>query len=200
MLATIARRPLRVRWHLVALVLVAVVPLLIFTFVVVRRHLDDQREILESGMRATARALSVAADREVRTSFAILETLAASPALEADDFKAFHDLCVRTVANRKDAWIVLFARSGQQVVNSSRPFGSPLPNPFRETRPPAADPRYPLPASRRRRPGQEGPGHGSTSCVRPLCRAGLAPTDYRYSDPSDAGWHRRLCPGDVSRS
>ena len=95
-------------------------------------------------MRATARALSVATDREARISLAILETLATSSALEADDFKAFHDLCVRTVANRRDAWIVLFARSGQQLVNSSRPFGSPLPNPFRETRPPSADPRYPL--------------------------------------------------------
>src|SRR5262249_7489749 len=34
--------------------------------------------------------------------------------------------------------------SGQQLINSSRPFGSALPNPFRETKPPAADPRYPL--------------------------------------------------------
>jgi hypothetical protein len=143
-LTTFARRPFRVHWHLVVLVLVAMVPLLIFTIVIIRRHLDDQSEIRESGMQATARALSVAADREIRTSFAILETLAASPALEADDLKGFYDLCVRAVVGRKDTWIVLFDRSGQQLINSSRPFGSALPNPFRETKPPAADPRYPL--------------------------------------------------------
>jgi PAS domain S-box-containing protein len=50
---------------------------------------------------------------------------------------------VRAVERRPGAWIVLFDRSGLQIVNSSKPFGSSLPNPFRETRPLAADPRYP---------------------------------------------------------
>src|SRR5688572_6442118 len=143
-LATIARRPVRVRWHLVVLVLGAIAPLLALAVVGVRRDLREQRQILERGMQQVARALSVAADREVRTSFAILETLAASPALASGDLRAFHELCVRAIAARKDSWIILFDRSGQQVLNTSRPFGSPLPNPLRQAQPPAADPRYPL--------------------------------------------------------
>src|SRR5262245_3287830 len=143
-LTVIARRPFRVRWHLVALLLISVVPLLIFTVVIVLRHLDDQREILQSGTHATARALTVATNREIRVSLGILETLAASPALQGDDLKGFYDLCVRAVAGRKDTWILLFDQSGQQLVNSSRPFGSALPNPLLETKPPSSDPRYPF--------------------------------------------------------
>jgi signal transduction histidine kinase/ActR/RegA family two-component response regulator len=135
---------LRLRTHLVALVLVAVAPLLILTVIAVRRDLQEQRNILDRGMHNTVWALSQAVDLEIKTSLAVLETLAASPDLEARDFKSFHALCMRAITGRKDAWIVLFDRSGQQIVNSSRPFGSPLPNPFRYTTPAAADPRYPL--------------------------------------------------------
>ena len=134
---------MRLRSHLVVLVLAAIIPLLIFTVIVVGRELQNDRDILSVGMQNTVRALSLAADREVQTSLAVLETLAASPSLESGDLKGFHELCVRAIAGRKDAWIVLFDRSGQQIVNSSRPFGSVLPNPFRETTRPTTDPRYP---------------------------------------------------------
>ena len=134
---------MKLRSHLVLLVLAAVIPLLVFTAYVVQRDVKDQRNILDLGMQNTVRALSSAVDREVQTSLAILESLAASPSLVAGDLKGFHELCVRALTGRKDAWIVLFHRSGQQLVNSTRPFGSPLPNPFRESAPPSADARYP---------------------------------------------------------
>lgn len=137
------RRPLRLKWHLVGLVLAAIAPLLIFTAIFIREDLQERRRLLDRGMRETARALSHAIDREINTSFGILETLAASRHLDTGDLKGFHELCVRAIATRKNAWIVLFDRSGQQIVNSSRPFGSPLPNPFRATKGAPADPRYP---------------------------------------------------------
>jgi signal transduction histidine kinase/ActR/RegA family two-component response regulator len=133
----------RLRTYLVILVLAAVIPLLVFTAFVVRRDVEAQRDTLLFGMQNTVRALSLAVDREVQTSLAILETLAASTSLTTGDLKGFHELCIRAIAGRKDAWIILFDRSGQQLVNSSRPFGSPLPNPFRQSGPPATDPRYP---------------------------------------------------------
>jgi len=135
---------MRLRSHLGALVIAAVAPLLVFTVLIVFDDVGERRDLLDRGMRDTVRALSLAAEREVNTSFAILDTLAASAALDAADLKGFHELCIRAIAGRKGAWIVLFDRTGQQMVNSSRPFGSALPNPFRQTKAPAADARHPL--------------------------------------------------------
>jgi signal transduction histidine kinase len=132
------------RSYLVALTLAAVVPLLGFTAFVVYRDIATQREILERGMRNTVRALSLATEGEVKSAFAILETLATSRALVEGDLKTFHTIAARAIATRPGAWIVLFDRSGQQLVNTSRAFGAPLPNPLRHTLPVAADTRYPL--------------------------------------------------------
>ncbi len=127
---------MKLRWHLVVLVLAAVLPLLVFTVIMVGQHLRLQHDVVERGMRDTVRALSLAVDREVKTSWAVLETLAASPSLEAGDLKRFHETCVRAMEGRPDSRAILFDRSGQQLVNSDSPFGASLPNPFRDATPP----------------------------------------------------------------
>jgi signal transduction histidine kinase/ActR/RegA family two-component response regulator len=134
---------MRLRSHLVILALGAALPLLIFSIAIVRQEPQDQRAVLDRGMRDTARALSLAVDGEVKALRAVLETLAASAYLDTGDLKAFYELCARTVEGRKNEYIVLFDPSGQQLVNSSRPFGSPLPNPLVGARAPGTDSRYP---------------------------------------------------------
>jgi len=134
---------MKLRSHLVVLVLVAVIPLLIFSIAMLRQEAEDQRALLEQGMRNTVSALSLAIDGEVKASQAILETLAASAYLDTGDLKAFYQLCARTIEGRTTAYIVLFDRSGQPLLNSSRPFGSALPNPLLATQPAGTDPRYP---------------------------------------------------------
>ena len=134
---------MRLRSHLVVLVLVAVVPLLVFSVAMLRQAAEDQRAVLDQGMRNTVSALSLAIDGEVKASQAILETLAASAYLDTGDLRAFYRLCVKTIEGRPNAYIVLFDRSGQPLLNSSRPFGSSLPNPLLATRPAGIDPRYP---------------------------------------------------------
>jgi signal transduction histidine kinase/CheY-like chemotaxis protein len=133
----------RLRSHLIVLVLAAVAPLLAFAVFIVVQDLKQQREILDRGMRDTVRALSSAIDGEVNTSLALLETLAAAAALDGGDLKTFHQICVRAMQARKRAYVTLFDVSGKPRVNSSRPFGAALPNPLRGTRPPGADSRYP---------------------------------------------------------
>ena len=81
-------------------------------------------------MRDTVRALSLAMDREIGAVRAILETLAESPHLDTGDLRSFHEICRRALANRKESRLILFDRSGQQLMNTARPFGTPLPNPF----------------------------------------------------------------------
>jgi signal transduction histidine kinase/DNA-binding response OmpR family regulator len=134
---------MRLRWHLVILLLAAVIPLLLFTAFVARQHLHDQRDVLDRGMLDATRALSLAIDGEVKASWAVLDTLAGSAFLDRRDLAAFHQLCERSMSGRTSAWIVLFDRTGQQVVNSTRPFGAPLPNAFTGTRPPSSDPAHP---------------------------------------------------------
>ena len=130
------------RTHLVLLVLAAVLPLLVLAVAMMRQQLAEKREIIDSGMQATARALTSAVDGEVKASMAILETLASSPLLDSGDLKAFYVLCTRAMEGHRGAFVVLFDTTGQQLVNSSRPFGSSLPNPLRSTQPPGFDPRY----------------------------------------------------------
>jgi hypothetical protein len=94
-------------------------------------------------MRNTVRALSLAVDGQINASLSMLQTLAASAYLDTGEFKAFYDLCVRAIEGRKNEYIILFDPSGQQLVNSSRPFGSSLPNPIRGAQVAGADTRYP---------------------------------------------------------
>jgi signal transduction histidine kinase len=134
---------MRLRTHLVLLVLVSVAPLALFAGVLVWQDLAAEEDVRRSGTRDTVRALSLAIDRELRTSFSVLETLAASRSLAEGNLARFHQLCAGAVMGRKGVWVILFDPSGQQILNSSKPFGSPLPNPVRDSKPPGTDPRYP---------------------------------------------------------
>jgi len=133
----------RLRSHLIVLVAAAVLPLLLFAAVIVRQDLAERREIMDRGMQDTVRALSLAVDGEVKTSLAVLQTLAGSPFLDRGDLARFHEICVRTMRNRPQAFVVLFDTAGKALVNSSRPYGAMLPNPLTGTRPAGADERYP---------------------------------------------------------
>ena len=115
---------------------------LIFVAAMLRQQLAEKREVTDRGMQATTRALTMAVDGEVKASLGILQTLAASPLLDRGDLKSFYELCVRSMEGRRGSYIILFDPSGQQLVNSGRPFGSVLPNPLQAGQPPGFDPRY----------------------------------------------------------
>jgi signal transduction histidine kinase len=135
---------MRLRTYLTLLVLVTAAPLALFAAFLVRQDMAAEEDTRRIGTRDTVRALSLAIDREVRGSLSVLETLAVSPALADDNLKRFHELCTGVVLGRTGAWIILFDSAGQQILNSSKPYGSRLPNPLRETKPPGTDPRYPF--------------------------------------------------------
>lgn len=126
------KRHLSIRSHLILLVLATLLPVLIFAGIMFWQHVKLQRATVDQGMRDTARALSLAVDREIGQVRAVLETLATSPYLDSKDFKAFYDVSSRVARERKGSWIVLFNRSGQQLTNTLRPFGAALPNTRRD--------------------------------------------------------------------
>src|SRR5262249_56100419 len=72
----IFNRSLKLRTHLIVLVLAALLPVLIFTFEMFRQKAQLQHEAVERGMRDTVRALSLAGDRGIGAGRAILGALA----------------------------------------------------------------------------------------------------------------------------
>lgn len=88
-------------------------------------YLHD-REKVEKHLLETARALSLVVDRQFGQAEALLWSLAASPQLQARDYKAF-DAFARKAIRLPDAW-VLVEEPGRQVVNTRLPPGAILPN------------------------------------------------------------------------
>jgi len=130
------RKPLQprsVRIHLVILVLAAVLPLVVLAALLFWRDVQLRHDAVERGMRNTARALSLAVDREVGSVLAVAQTLAACPDIDARDFKSFYHLSAMAAETLKGGWVVLFDPSGQMIINTREPFGVPLPNPLQES-------------------------------------------------------------------
>jgi hypothetical protein len=124
-------QPVSVRTHLVVLVLASLLPLLFFAALMFWRDVQLRRDAVQRGMRDTARALSLAVDREIGSILAVAQTLAASPHLNSQDFKGFYDLSAGAAENSKSAAIALFDHNGQMIINTREVWV--LPNPLRTT-------------------------------------------------------------------
>jgi signal transduction histidine kinase/CheY-like chemotaxis protein len=123
---------MKLRTHLVLLTLVTVVPLILFATGLIVYHARIQRQSVERGMRDTARALTLALDRDLRNIKTGVETLASSRHLDGPgDLQRFYEEAA-TVSKSFGGWAVLSEPSGRQVLNTSRPFGTPLPLPTRQ--------------------------------------------------------------------
>ncbi|HET9024589.1 MAG TPA: histidine kinase dimerization/phospho-acceptor domain-containing protein, partial [Burkholderiaceae bacterium] len=129
--------------YLVALVAVAVLPLLIVASVLIWREGVDERKATEAALQSTAQALSVAVDRQLTSYRRVLEALAASDMIDRRDFVSLHAYAKRVADLKGAIFISLFEPSGRQVFNTARVFGEALPDPFREAQPvpPDAPPR-----------------------------------------------------------
>jgi PAS domain S-box-containing protein len=84
----------------------------------------EQEAGYQQSVRETAHALALVVDKELARREEVLRALAASPALDRGDLKAFYETA-RRLAPRWDSVIVLADTSGQQLLNTRRPFPSP---------------------------------------------------------------------------
>jgi PAS domain S-box-containing protein len=125
----VSRRRWSLRAYLVALTLVASVPLLVFATVLVVRAWHGERAALERGVLDTARALSLAVDRELDGSITSLQVLATSPHLTTATLDSFYAECAELL-KLYPAWnnVLLFDPSGTQIFNLLQPLGTPLPD------------------------------------------------------------------------
>ncbi|MGH7391413.1 MAG: GAF domain-containing protein, partial [Candidatus Rokuibacteriota bacterium] len=120
---------MRLRAHLVQLVLAVLVPVLVFFVVILVLFARAEQRVVEQGLRDTARTLAVAVDRELESTVATLEALAASEAIATGDLATLYRQMQR-VQPTQPGWrsIVLFDEHGRQLLDLRRPVGAPLPD------------------------------------------------------------------------
>jgi len=117
---------MRIRTRLLLLSLAVLVPALIGAAVGIAYVYDEQRTLHRQNLRETARALALLLDRELGERETILKVLAASPALEAGDLRAFYDHA-RALVDRSHSTIILSDLDGLQLLNTRLPLESPRP-------------------------------------------------------------------------
>jgi len=96
------------------------------TFLIMRSY-TQERASLERDTVATARALMQAVDAELTGIRSALQILALSAHLESGDFAKFYAQAQEAVRATNGHNIVLTDPGGQQLMNTLRPFGEPLP-------------------------------------------------------------------------
>lgn len=114
-------------FRLACLVLVCVLPLWLAAGSIVYFTYQAKKTAIELHLRQTAQELREAVDRELALIQSVLGALATSPALAAGDFGSFHEQARELLKSYEGADIILADASGQQLVNSYRPLGAPLP-------------------------------------------------------------------------
>jgi hypothetical protein len=120
---------MKLRSHLLVLVAAAVLPVVAFGAIASFFFVRYERATFEHGATARTLALVTAIDAELRGYVAALHARAASTTLDENDLTAFHAEATR-VQQSQPGWLTvnLATPSGTQLLNSSRPLGTPLPS------------------------------------------------------------------------
>ena len=119
--------------RLVFLVIVAITPIPAFTGILIARYAEMERAGYDEQMLATARALSLAIDREIAAQHAIVLALSGNSDLLDRNWRAFYDRAKSIMGDDTERRIIVFDPSGQQLLNTLIPYGDELPR--SDTRP-----------------------------------------------------------------
>ncbi|HVL75661.1 MAG TPA: response regulator [Noviherbaspirillum sp.] len=117
---------MRIRTRLLLLVLAILLPASLCAVVALAYAYHETQDFQRQAMRETARALSLGLERELARRESILHALAASPALDNDDFRNFY-AHAKQIADAGDVAIFLSTSDGRQLLNTRVPYGKPLP-------------------------------------------------------------------------
>jgi signal transduction histidine kinase len=109
------------------LVIACILPAVATTGLVVWQSYARERATIERDTILTARAITQAVDRELAKSIAAAQALATSSSLDVADLDDFYRQAEEVLETLPADNIVLSDASGQQLLNTFRPFGSPLP-------------------------------------------------------------------------
>jgi PAS domain S-box-containing protein len=110
---------------LALLVIGAVVPLLLLAWLTFLEISNSSKAFIDQGLTDTTRALALAVDGEVRSWKSAMEALAVSRSLQPGRLAEFYGEA-RQVAAQYEGWIVITDAQQHQVLNTLRPYGTPL--------------------------------------------------------------------------
>jgi PAS domain S-box len=119
-------RPRRVRTWLVLLVTACVLPLVLFSTVLLLRNANAQAEATERRVSDQARLLAEDVDREIARVVAAAEVLVTAESLANNNFAAFYARAVR-VRDLLGTNVLIRDLTGQQIVNTRVPWETALP-------------------------------------------------------------------------
>ncbi|HUQ74395.1 MAG TPA: cache domain-containing protein, partial [Burkholderiales bacterium] len=122
-------RHVGLRTRLLWLAAAGILPLAIVSGIGLLALMHQQRQQAERAGIELTRALSIAVDAELYRSMAVLDVLAAGPALERGEMARFYGV-MRRVLEANPTWlaVILADPSGRQVANSRFEFGARLPD------------------------------------------------------------------------
>jgi two-component sensor histidine kinase len=123
---TSKQRRFSTQTYLFGLVAAAVIPVLAFAAFLLIRYAVTERARFESDAAQIARQVALVVDGELEGLVALLTGLATSSALAINDLAQFHVEANRLVDGR-DEIVVLRDLGSGQLLNTRRPFGTPLP-------------------------------------------------------------------------
>lgn len=107
--------------------LVSVVPAALASALLIGYSYERQRATIEQRTLETARALAQTVDRELVRGQAALQVLGRSPLLASGDMAGFYRQAQDALGFLPGNVLALSDESGQQLINTLRPFGDPLP-------------------------------------------------------------------------
>jgi signal transduction histidine kinase/CheY-like chemotaxis protein len=116
-----------IRFWLTCLVIGCVLPAALGSAFLFTISYQQQRTILERNTIATARALMQAIDAELFGVQSALQVLASSQRLASGDLFSFYRKASEALPNMGGNYILVTDSTGQQRLNTLKPFGDPLP-------------------------------------------------------------------------
>ncbi|APO76303.1 sensor histidine kinase protein [Rhizobium etli 8C-3] len=111
--------------YLVAMAVSIAVPIFAFVTLLLLQLEDNQRTTLRRETAQDALSLSRSIDRQLQDMATTLRLLSTSPELENNDFASFHGR-TETALRGDTLYVIAVDRSGQQLLNTRRDFGTPL--------------------------------------------------------------------------
>jgi diguanylate cyclase (GGDEF)-like protein len=116
-----------IRFKLMLLVLACIVPAALLAALLIHYDYGLTYDNFTRSAMATARANAMEVDKELAVVESALVGLSTSPGLTPGDLRAF-DMQARQLGARQNIFnVVLEDASGQQLMNTFRPYGAPLP-------------------------------------------------------------------------
>lgn len=116
-----------IRTRLAWLVAACLLPAFLIAGALVYAYYANEQEKIVRDSSASVLALTYAVDRELVSVETALMALASSPNLPEHDLAAFDAQARTIVEGKRVASVVLASLSGQQLINTRRPWGEPLP-------------------------------------------------------------------------